>query len=613
MNVFYKRGLCAAIGLFALMMLVVPNVSLHAQSFDYARMAPHPRLLMDREGQAAVQTLLEKDHPAFQTAWRVILAFSQQTLDADVLTYQKEGRRLLAVSREALKRIFYLSFSYRMTGRTDFAFRAIAEMKAVCAFSDWNPSHFLDVGEMTMAVALGYDWLYDLMSESDRQAVCQALLKNGLEPSFDTSYNGFLTSANNWNQVCNAGMVFGALALYEEAPDVAKEVIERACATVGLSMQGYAPDGNYPEGYVYWCYGTTCNVLLLGALESALGHDAGLSRAAGFMDSARFMTYMTGTTGLSYNFSDSREQRLLMPAMFWFAARLDDPSLLWNELDFLQHEPVFTPEEERFLPMVLIYGAQLHSLKIKPPKTPLWSGQGINPVVLVRTDWKGNKGCYLGLKGGKAVNSHGHMDAGSFVFDAKGVRWAMDLGMQEYYSLEKEGVGLWNSSPTGQRWDVFRYNNFAHNTLTVNGAHHITTGAAPITEVIQTKKTYGAVLDLQPALGQALRKATRRIVLERERWLLVTDSLENGPAASAICWTLVTPAETRILDDHTVLLKKDGQEMRLQVAAEVPFTIELIDNTPPHAYDAPNPDSRRVQIHFNLAPLQAANMNVKLF
>jgi hypothetical protein len=37
-------------------------------------------------------------------------------------------------------------------------------MLAAAAFSDWNPSHFLDVAEMTAALAIGYDWLYEEVS-----------------------------------------------------------------------------------------------------------------------------------------------------------------------------------------------------------------------------------------------------------------------------------------------------------------------------------------------------------------------------------------------------------------------------------------------------------------
>ena len=35
------------------------------------------------------------------------------------------------------------------------------EMLAAAGFSDWNPGSFLDVAEMTTALAIGYDWLHD--------------------------------------------------------------------------------------------------------------------------------------------------------------------------------------------------------------------------------------------------------------------------------------------------------------------------------------------------------------------------------------------------------------------------------------------------------------------
>ena len=70
------------------------------------------------------------------------------------------------------------------------------------------------------------------------------------------------------------------------------------------------------------------------------------------------------------------------------------------------------------------------------------------PVALIRTGWNEGEGFYVGIKGGTASANHAHMDAGSFVFEASGVRWAQDLGMQEYYSLEKENVRLWTAIRT---------------------------------------------------------------------------------------------------------------------------------------------------------------------
>ena len=37
--------------------------------------------------------------------------------------------------------------------------------------------------------------------------------------------------------------------------------------------------------------------------------------------------------------------------------------------------------------------------------------------------------------------------------------WGIDLGMQNYLSLESRGVNLWDQFQEGQRWEVFRLGN----------------------------------------------------------------------------------------------------------------------------------------------------------
>ena len=278
-------------------LLLCAGTHLVAQTFDYNRVSGHPRLLMKQGEEQQIRESL-KDNPEMQRVYKQIVGEADRLLVCPTLTYKKEGRRLLAVSREALKRIFDLSFVYRMTGEDKYRLRAEQEMVSVCSFGDWNPSHFLDVGEMTMAVAIGYDWLFDKLSPETRRVVRESILQKGFAPSNDKQYNWFLKAENNWNQVCNTGLVYGALALLDSDSKEAAAVIERAMSSVPLSMKVYAPDGNYPEGYNYWGYGTSFNVMLIAALESALGSDGGLSAVEGFMSSARFMQYMAGNDSI---------------------------------------------------------------------------------------------------------------------------------------------------------------------------------------------------------------------------------------------------------------------------------------------------------------------------
>ena len=172
----------------------------------------HPRILMLKGEEANIQLSINKD-----TVWantqQAIINESDRLLSIAPVQRIQIGRRLLDKSREALRRLFFLSYAYRTTADKKYLVRAEKEMLAIAGFSDWNPSHFLDVAEMTMAVAIGYDWLYNDLSDASKSIIKEAILKKGLEPSMESKYNGWLKAEHNWNQVCNAGMTYGAMAI----------------------------------------------------------------------------------------------------------------------------------------------------------------------------------------------------------------------------------------------------------------------------------------------------------------------------------------------------------------------------------------------------------------
>src|SRR5699024_6103609 len=123
-------------------------------------------------------------------------------------------------------------------------------------------------------------------------------------PSENDPYAWFYGSTSNWNQVCNAGLVMAALAIYEDAPERSNKVIEKAVATNVNALKNYGPDGNYPEGPGYWSYGSSYQVMMLAGLESVLGTDFGLSQEEGFLASAEYMLFSTGPSGKYFNYSD---------------------------------------------------------------------------------------------------------------------------------------------------------------------------------------------------------------------------------------------------------------------------------------------------------------------
>ena len=180
----------------------------------------HPRILLLKGEEKALKKQINAD-PYWKEIHTELLLEADRIVELPVNQRIKIGKRLLHVSRENLRRVFDLSYAYRITGQKKYALRAEQEMLAAAAFSDWNPSHFLDVGEMTMALAIGYDWLYDRLPASSRETIRKAIIEKGLKASLNEEDAWFLRAEHNWNQVCNAGILYGALAVYENETDFA--------------------------------------------------------------------------------------------------------------------------------------------------------------------------------------------------------------------------------------------------------------------------------------------------------------------------------------------------------------------------------------------------------
>ncbi len=571
------------------------------------KLAEHPRILLLRGQEAALRQRLGADQ-TWATLNQALLTECDALLNVAPVERIKIGRRLLDKSRETLRRVFFLAYAWRMTHAEKYRQRAEQELLAVSAFSDWNPSHFLDVAEMTIAVAIGYDWLYNDLPETSRTIIRQAILKKGLAPSMDPKSNGWLQNTNNWNQVCNAGMAYGAMAIYEEQPELARTVINRAIKTVVVPMGEYGPDGAYPEGYSYWGYGTTFNVLLISALETLVGLDFGLANRPGFLQTAGYLENMTGPSGHAFNYADAGLNGELQPAMFWFARKLHDPSLLWVERSRLLKGEPGQHLKNRLLPAVLLWNGGMPLRAIHEPKATMWVGAGKNPVALMRSSWSDPTAVYVGFKGGCPGLSHAHMDVGSFIMEADGVRWAGDFGMQEYESLESKHVDLWNMKQDSQRWRVFRYNNYVHNTLTINDSLQRVDGSAAITGWSDTPRFMNATADLTALYGGSMANVRRGVALVDKAYVVVRDELETGflqtgplqtgsltqAGETTVRWTMLTPATVRFLGNNKAQLTKDGKTLTLQVKEPAQIEWQTWPTDPPNDYDAPNPGTTRV-------------------
>lgn len=557
----------------------------------------HPRLLATPAELAALGESLGGDTYRRALAGAVV---QQAKLLGDVapVTRTLQGRRLLGQSRRCVKRVVTLAMAYHLTGDARHVRRCREEMLAAARMSDFNPSHFLDVAEMTFALAIGYDWLYSELDEADRQQIRTAIVQKGVILPHTTRHKGWVNSRNNWGQVCHGGLTAGALAVMEDEPDLAARTVHNALHHVTRSMDAYAPKGSYPEGPGYWSYGTSYNVLLIGVLESALGTDFGLSAAPGFDQTGQYVSLTCGPSGQFFNYADGGSGRGLQPVLFWFASRHDRPDWLLGERRRVLAGAASSGN--RLLPLALLWmGDVPDDVPDDGPavRMPLhWNGEGQTPITIHRSSWTDPKAIFVGFKGGSPSASHGQMDVGSFVFDADGVRWAVDLGAEGYHRIESRGMNLWSRAQDSDRWTIFRQSNHGHNTLVIDGQLQRASGNGRIVGFSDTAAFPHSVLDMSSVYEGQAKSVRRGVGLLSSGAVLIQDELTGLKPGSRVRWGVITPAKPHKPhqpDATSIELRREDARLELTVlsprpAGQGPLWQTIDTARPRNDWDSPN-------------------------
>ena len=580
---------------------------------------PHPRLLLFQGEEELIKAKIQ-ENDMLKEAHDQIIKKCDKMIKQPLLVRELTGKRLLSVSRKAFERIYYLSYAWRMTGDDRYAECAEKEMINVSDFEDWNPSHFLDVAEMTIALSIGYDWLYAYISDSTKEKVRKAIIEKGINESMpetasDKENYSWLKKVNNWNQVCNTGMAFGAMATYESNPQLSTKIIQRAVRLVrDVAMREYLPVGNFPEGYTYWSYGTSFNVMLIDALEKCVGSSFGMTDNKGFMNTGEYILNMTTQNLGCFAYSDCGSVSMSLP-MYWFAKRNNHPDLLWGEQQKYNYMKANGLMEKafsvRFLPSFLLWASTETMKDPQAPTQRLYVGKGVTPIAILRNHWEGKDEIFAGLKGGTGSFNHSHMDMGSFVMYRGANQWAKDAGIQEYYSLEKNDINLSDRSQNSSRWDAFRLSNKIHNIMIFSDAPQWVDAKTKIDHYGERKDFVFAVSNLTSVNKGHVKKYERGIAIVENRYVVVRDEMVNVNKSNPIRWAMFTPASPQMIDKNTAELTLNGEKMIVKVIGKE-VELQTWPTDPPHDYDEPNPGTVLFGFTCTLKPSEKADISVFL-
>lgn len=561
------------------------SLTAFSESAALPPLRPHPRLFANEQTFADLKARLATDEMVRVGAEHV-KALSEKYLSDPLPKHGiTDGRRMLSTSHDVEERVLNLAMAYRLFGDRRYLSRAEEIMVSAAEMPDWNPSHFLDVAVMSYGVATAYDWLFSDLSSDARMRIRTGLERNGVDAGLRRK--GLCRGRSNWAQVCPGGVLVAALAIAEDAPEKCARIVRTVTGGLPDVMQMYRPNGSYPEGPGYWGFGTGYNVIAIAALESAYGTDFGLASQPAFRETGRYPDLMTGPSGFRFNYADCGHRRAPSWIVWWFAKRFGEPALV---------EPY---ERNAYLknlkgvrsPMFLLY-AFPRDVKAAVDLPLAWRSGGTVDVSVQRSSWEPD-GRFAALKGGRATSPHGHMDGGSFVYDAKGVRWAWDLGGENYSKIEHRiGMELWRYAEGSGRYRVFRHSAAAHNTLTLDGQPHCATGTVSVVSLTDGPESE-SVLDLSPLFTNAT-KVVRRGQMLADGFRL-TDEVAGLRAGAPIRWQMMTCARVTPKGVDELELRESGQVLSLRRETPSGASDWVVDEAPHgESWEQTNKGFRRI-------------------
>ena len=170
----------------------------------------------------------------------------------------------LDIARLFVLRILTLGIVWDATENTKYRDRLKIEVLAVCDFPDWLGDQFLVTAEMSFGAAVGYDWLFNELTEAERGQIADAILKKGIAPGraqfAATPPAHWTVERMNWNLVCNGALMIAALSVVEADQKTASNIFSLCRSSIDQGFSLYNPDGGWIEGPGYWHYATQYTV-----------------------------------------------------------------------------------------------------------------------------------------------------------------------------------------------------------------------------------------------------------------------------------------------------------------------------------------------------------------
>lgn len=543
----------------------------------------HPRIMATAADFARIKEEVKTD--SLMNEWyQKLMVVADYLVEEDtdpVIWELTDGVRLLSVSRDVASKMYTLGMAYQLTGDKKYVERAWVDLEAVSKFKDWHPEHDIDCSEMAAGVSIGYDWMYDALTEGQREIIEYGMYKNCFAvvvESYESS-SGVL-GANpvcliNHNIVLNGGFTMGAVALMDVYPEIAAHITSMTVRAADLMLVEFGPDGAWKEGPHYWEYTAQFTSKMLSTLETVFGTCFSLDACEGLESTANYILNLQSDMGI-FNYGDGTQANYYVPELFYLSNKYGDSSVTSTTLELGEGKML---NEEDVALALLWYNTDI---KAESTSMELDAAYWTEGVATFRDVWTSGATTFVGIHGGPTRVCHAQVDGGTFVYDYAGIRWAKELGSTPY---DVNGVTA-DYAVGGKRWLLYRSKAEAHNTIVINpdtSSGQKEDSTARLTDFKTKAKGGIAVLDLSENYSDNASKAVRGFFFTDDRTSLVVRdeiSLKEKEGGSTVYWFMQTDASVEIAEDgKSAIMTQSGKQVRLDFVTEGNATLSVGPST----------------------------------
>lgn len=570
-----------------------PDSAKIKELFESVNQNSHPRILMNKDQKEKL--IYNYNNNETVRSWGdSIIAVADKALMTNMPQYILSNNQLLPVSRTVYNRVQYFSMAYILTGDKKYTDCMYKNFEAAGSFPDWHPEHFLDVGEMTTAFAIGYDWCYDAWTDEQKKYLEDKIYEYGVKVGHNCYYGTesawwLPNNDSNWNVVCNGGIAIGSMAIFDKYPEMCADNISLAVRNVEVMMNSFYPDGAWFEGVGYWSYTMDYLMNFVSSLNACFDTEFNITAAPGLSNTANYVIAGDGPVAMN-NFHDSSENHQSNPSLFWLSDRFNQPGLTNIRL--------YTMQQYKYTPT--IFDMLWYNTNIKGTDFNFQKDFYLRDVefVSMRSSWTDNDATYLSYHAGSNNVNHGHIDAGTFVVDMLGERWAADLGSDDY---------ALNGYFGDNRYKYYRLRPEGHNLYVINpddkNAQELNSFSAVEKLESKTKGAY-SIVDLTPAYEKQAKKARRGYMLaDDRRSVIIRDEITFKEDKNDFYWFMHTKAEAEIVDNKTAILTIKGKKVKVMLDTDISdYEFYVTDasplkTSPQFEQQNKNTDYRKLALH----------------